>query len=425
MLRWFERRRMLWEYGCVLITIELCVSVWRTFSHGMYHAQLARIHDIFHIEIMMCISSMLIFKRFIQVLKKVKVDVYVYALRATLIVFIILSHISWTMSILYIPDESIIAIICFICLAIYLHLVCFLVLFIVVEFIAIRVRLPSIYLATFIRCKVKNTALSVILSAFFVLIGLAVTRFSPVVRRVDVIIEGLPPSFNDFSIALLTDVHIGPTVGRERIRRIVSLTNSLQPNAVAIAGDLVDGFINRDASNALPLAKLRSKYGTFYVTGNHEYYHSDVDEWLKFFTTHLNMTVLRNSHIKLYSNQGDNYLCMAGVDDFITEKLRITDHHMDAARALQGCEVNAPAILLVHQPNGADKIIRSIGNQRIDLILAGHTHGGQFYIFWPFAYIKNAYLYGLYKVSGSSTQIYVSPGVNYWGPPVKMINLWS
>lgn len=81
------------------------------------------------------------------------------------------------------------------------------------------------------------------------------------------IIEGLPPSFNDFSIALLTDVHIGPTVGRERIRRIVSLTNSLQPNAVAIAGDLVDGFINRDANNALPLADLRSKYGTFYVTG--------------------------------------------------------------------------------------------------------------------------------------------------------------
>uniref|UniRef100_A0A9J2P2F1 G-patch domain-containing protein n=1 Tax=Ascaris lumbricoides TaxID=6252 RepID=A0A9J2P2F1_ASCLU len=432
MLPWFERRRTPWEYGCVFITIELCVGVWRLFSHGMYHAQLVRLHDILHVEMMMCISSVLMFKRFVhssslitllyRVLKGQSRRVR-YALRATLIVFIILSHISWTIFYLYIPDESMIAIICFICLATYLHVACFLVLFCVIEFIAIRVPLPS-YLATFLRCKDKNTALCVFLSAFFVLTGLAVTRFSPVVRFSTLEFTiGLPPSFNDFSIALLTDVHIGPTVGRQRIRRIVSLTNSLQPNAVAIAGDLVDGFINRDANNALPLADLRSKYGTFYVTGNHEYYHSDVDEWLKFFTTSLNMTVLRNSNVKLYSNQGDDYLCMAGVDDFITEKLRIIDHHMDAAKALQGCGINAPTILLVHQPNGADKIIRSIDNERIDLILAGHTHGGQFYIFWPFAYLKNAYLYGLYKVKGSSTQIYVSPGVNYWGPPVKMINL--
>ncbi|KHN84873.1 Putative metallophosphoesterase F40B5.2 [Toxocara canis] len=422
---WLGSRWTSWECGGVLLTVEVCLVVSRLLSRGMYHAQLVRIHDILHIELVMCLSSVLVFRRMAQVLKGHSRRVR-FSVRTVLLTFLLLCHVSWTLFYLYIPDESVISVICFTCLAIYLHVACFLALFYMIELVALRVRLPQ-YLTALMRSKDKNTAFSVVFSVLLVLIGLAVTRFSPVVRRVNVVVDDLPQSLNDFSIALLTDVHIGPTVGRERIRRIVSMTNALQPSAVAIAGDLVDGFIQCHASSALPLADLRSKYGTFYVTGNHEYYHSDVDEWLKFFAARLNMTLLRNSNVKLYSSHGD-YLCMGGVDDFLTgykfeEKLHFAHHRMDGAKALQGCEPNAPSVLLVHQPNGAERILRRIHNQRIDLILSGHTHGGQFYIFWPFAYLKNAYLYGLYRVRDSSTQIYVSPGVNYWGPPVKMINL--
>jgi predicted MPP superfamily phosphohydrolase len=87
---------------------------------------------------------------------------------------------------------------------------------------------------------------------------------------------------------------------------------------------------------------------------------------------------------------------------------------MDAEKALAGCPLNSTVILLAHQPNAASKIMKST-KSRIDLILAGHVHGGQFLVFLPMAYVQNAFLHGLYRDSQTSTQIYVSAGVNYWG----------
>uniref|UniRef100_A0A915Q1W9 Calcineurin-like phosphoesterase domain-containing protein n=1 Tax=Setaria digitata TaxID=48799 RepID=A0A915Q1W9_9BILA len=289
------------------------------------------------------------------------------------------------------------------------------------------VELPSSHLTlcpralAIFRSRKFNTTLSLLLSLCLTGAGFAVTRSAPVVNRVNVKIQDLPHSLDGFTIVLLTDVHIGPTVDQKRIKEIVTKTNALHPDMVAISGDLVDGFLPILIQQTLPLKNLKSKYGIFYATGNHEYYYGDVNEWLHYFTTKFNITVLHNSHRNLCSSSGD-CICIAGVDDLFTEKLRIPGHYMDAERALDGCGETQPVILLVHQPNGASKILRST-KKRIDLILSGHTHAGQFYIVWLLAYLKNDFLYGHYKIKNSNTQIYVSSGVNYWGPPVKMLNL--
>ncbi|VDN01492.1 unnamed protein product [Thelazia callipaeda] len=279
--------------------------------------------------------------------------------------------------------------------------------------------------AAIFKSRKFSTILSLLLALFLTGAGFAATRSTPVVfyfqvNRVNVKIRNLPSSFDGFSIALLTDIHVGPTVDQKRVLKIVTKTSALYPDVVAISGDLVDGFPSNLAERTKPLANLKSKYGVYFVTGNHEYYHGDVDQWLHYFTTKLNITVLRNTHRNLCSISGD-CICIAGVDDYYTERLRIHNHRMDAERALDGCSNAQPVILLVHQPNGASKIVRNT-KKRIDLILSGHTHGGQLYILWLFAYLMNAFMYGHYRIKDSGTQIYVSSGVNYWGPPVGTVS---
>uniref|UniRef100_A0A158Q8Q3 Metallophos domain-containing protein n=1 Tax=Elaeophora elaphi TaxID=1147741 RepID=A0A158Q8Q3_9BILA len=308
----------------------------------------------------------------------------------------------------------------FICLSIYVHMGFFLIVLVIVELLSSHWIFWPKFLGVF-QCRKFNTILSLLLALFLTGAGFAVTRSAPVVNRVNVKIRDLPPSLDGFTIVLLTDIHIGPTVNRKRIEEIVAKTNALHADMIAISGDLVDGFLSNLVQPTLPLAKLKSKYGVYYTTGNHEYYYGDIDEWLHYFATKFNITVLRNENRNLCSSSGD-CICIAGTDDLFTEKLRIPDHHMDGERALSGCSEKQPVVLLAHQPNGASKILRNT-KKRIDLILSGHTHAGQFYIVWLLAYLKNDFLYGLYKIKNRDTQIYVSSGVNYWGPPVKMFNL--
>uniref|UniRef100_A0A8R1TNN6 Calcineurin-like phosphoesterase domain-containing protein n=1 Tax=Onchocerca volvulus TaxID=6282 RepID=A0A8R1TNN6_ONCVO len=308
----------------------------------------------------------------------------------------------------------------FICLSIYMHMSFFLMILVVLERVSSRWNFWPKFLLIF-QSRKFNTILSLLLAIFLTGVGFAATRSAPVVNRVNVKIRNLPLSLDGFTIVLLTDVHIGPTVNQRRIEEIVAKTNELHTDMVAISGDLVDGFLSNLVQPTLSLANLKSKYGVYYATGNHEYYYGDTNEWLHYFTTKLNITVLHNTNRNLCSNSGD-CICVAGVDDLLTEKLRIPDHHMDAERALSGCSETQPVILLVHQPNAASKILRST-KKRIDLILSGHTHAGQFYVVWLFVYLKNDFLHGLYKIKNSDTQIYVSSGVNYWGPPNMILRI--
>lgn len=229
------------------------------------------------------------------------------------------------------------------------------------------------------------------------------------VRTVRVPLAKLPPSMDGYTVVQLTDVHVGPTIGREFIVDLVAKVNALSPDAVVITGDLVDGSVEELGAHVAPLADLRARHGVFFVTGNHEYY-SGPDEWIAELGR-LGVRVLRNERVPL--GEGDASIDLAGVDDWSARRFG-NGHGADLPRALAGRDASRELVLLAHQP----KAVAEASQRGVGLVLSGHTHGGQI---WPFSYLvklDQPILAGLHKVG--STWAYVSEGTGYWGPPMRL-----
>jgi hypothetical protein len=230
------------------------------------------------------------------------------------------------------------------------------------------------------------------------------------VQKVTVPIAKLPADLSGYVIVQLTDVHVGPTIGREFLEEIVATANAESPDLVVITGDLVDGSVAELGPLMAPLAKLRAKDGVFFVTGNHEYY-SGVDEWLAFLPS-LGIRVLRNERVPLREGAAGGGLDLAGVDDHSAHQFG-SGHGTDLDKALSGRDASRALVLLAHQPK---TFLRAVLHQ-IDLQLSGHTHGGQI---WPWGYavrLDQPHVAGLSKDGAS--HIYVSRGTGYWGPPLR------
>ncbi|MEO8082060.1 MAG: metallophosphoesterase, partial [Caldimonas sp.] len=213
------------------------------------------------------------------------------------------------------------------------------------------------------------------LTAAITAIGLVNARRTAAVVRVDVPIAGLNPAWDGFSIAQISDVHVGPTIRRPYLEAIVAAVNRLDADIVAITGDLVDGSVSDLAEHVAPLAQLRSRHGTFFVTGNHEYY-SGAAAWVRELRR-LGAIVLMNQHVVLH--RGDAALVIAGVTDFSAGHFDSAEAS-DPVRALAGSPPAALRVLLAHQPRSA-AAAEAAG---VDLQLSGHTHGGQF---WPWNHL--------------------------------------
>lgn len=202
-------------------------------------------------------------------------------------------------------------------------------------------------------------------------------------------------------IVQISDVHVGPTIGKGFIEDIVASVNALDPDVIAITGDLVDGTVEQLAEHVAPLAKLRAKHGVYFVTGNHEYY-SGAEDWIAHLRT-LGIRVLRNEHVRIGGEDGFD---LAGIDD--------NSARPDLRRALAGRDDARACVLLAHQPRGIE-LANQLG---VDLQLSGHTHGGQMFP-WGFAVrLQQPFVAGLHKLSRA--QIYVSRGTGYWGPPMRL-----
>lgn len=226
------------------------------------------------------------------------------------------------------------------------------------------------------------------------------------VKNVRVPIGKLPKALSGYTIVQLTDVHVGPTIGREFIEQIVATTNALAPDVVAITGDLVDGSVESLGHLIEPLRELRAKDGVYFVTGNHEYY-SGVDAWLAHLRT-LGIRVLRNERLALREG-----LDLAGVDDTSAHSFG-HGHGQDVGRACMGRDESRALVLMAHQP----KAVIEACKHAVDLQLSGHTHGGQI---WPWGYavrLDQPHVAGLHDHEG--TAIYVSRGTGYWGPPLRV-----
>ncbi|MDX2559809.1 metallophosphoesterase [Streptomyces sp. TX20-6-3] len=226
----------------------------------------------------------------------------------------------------------------------------------------------------------------------------------PRVKRVTVPLARIPRAAHGYRIAVVSDIHLGPILGRAHTQRIVDTINSTQPDLIAVVGDLVDGTVENLGSAAEPLARLRARHGSFFVTGNHEYF-SGADAWVDH-VRELGLRPLRNERVEVAAG-----FDLAGVDDVAGES---EGQGPDFGRALGDRDRARAAVLLAHQPIVVHDAVR----HGVDLQLSGHTHGGQL---WPGNYLAelaNPTVAGLERYG--DTQLYVSRGAGAWGPPVRV-----
>ena len=248
-----------------------------------------------------------------------------------------------------------------------------------------------------------------LLALAFSAIGYANARRTARVVRVRIPLQGLDPALEGFRIVQITDIHVGPTIKQHYLQAIVDRVNALQPDVVAITGDLVDGSVAELRAHVAPLAGLHARHGVFFVTGNHEYY-SGVHGWVAELTR-LGIRVLHNEHVVL--QHGGAPLVLAGVPDFSGHHFD-TAHGSDPAAALRGAPAHAPRELLAHQPRTA----AAAAQAGFDLQISGHTHGGQFLPWTFFVPLQQPYTAGLHQLG--RLQVYVSRGTGYWGPPKRL-----
>lgn len=230
--------------------------------------------------------------------------------------------------------------------------------------------------------------------------------FNPVIRHVNVPIRNLPEYWRNKSVVQISDVHLGHVFNQNFLSKIVDKINIEKPEAVFITGDLFDGMDGRLDIHVRPLDNITAPLGMFFITGNHETYFG-VDR-AKQILAQTKVHVLSDETVDLEGLQiiGLNYS-----DRFENRDLvKIINEQKDII-------LNRPAVLLYHSPVQVDKI-KEAG---IDLLLAGHTHGGQMF---PFAYITRlifrGYDYGLSTEGDFS--IYTTSGVGTWGPTIRTGN---
>ena len=257
--------------------------------------------------------------------------------------------------------------------------------------------------------RVTAGAIASVVSALTVIAVRSALR--PVeVRRVRVRLARLPPAQHGLTIVQITDLHVGPTIGRDVVEDVVNRTNALAPDIVAITGDLVDGRVSTLRDAVAPLANLRARRGVFFVTGNHEYF-SGVDEWLKELPR-LGIRVLVNERVSI--GDGDAGFDLGGIEDRTAHSYGGLPPAAALARALEGRNPARELVLLAHQPRS----LLDAAGMGIGLQISGHTHGGQI---WPFGYLvrlQQGFWPGLHR--HGDAQIYVSRGTGYWGPPMRL-----
>jgi predicted MPP superfamily phosphohydrolase len=226
----------------------------------------------------------------------------------------------------------------------------------------------------------------------------------PAVRRVEIALARWPRALDGFRIVQISDIHIGPLLGRGFAERLTERVNALAPDLVAVTGDLVDGSVEALRDEVAPFGALRAKHGVYFVTGNHDVY-SGGEPWVER-VCELGLRALRNERVAIGGEEGFD---LAGVDDHRGDWVRGSSEDLDAA--LAGRDAARALVLLAHDPG----TFRRASKRGVDLQLSGHTHGGQI---WPFNYLVRIavpYVAGLHRVGTS--QLYVSRGSGFWGPP--------
>ncbi len=245
-----------------------------------------------------------------------------------------------------------------------------------------------------------------VMAISYLLRGLTQGLRKPTVNSVTVKIADFPR--DRLSIVQLSDIHVGRTIRREFIEYLVERSNELEPDLVVITGDLVDLPISEIEYDLYPLRELRAP--SYFILGNHEYFHGPGEALA--FVRELGITPLVNEHVVI--GEGEERFNLVGLADVIGARAGLFPPDLESAYA--GIEQDRTCIVLAHQP----RMIDEMGDHRCDLMLSGHTHGGQIFPFGMLVMAAQPYLAGLHE-HAPGRQIFVSRGAGYWGPPLRVL----
>ncbi|MBA4020974.1 MAG: metallophosphoesterase [Gordonia sp.] len=267
---------------------------------------------------------------------------------------------------------------------------------------------PAVEPAGTSRRRVLQVATAVVAVGAIATAGYGVVEAArPRIVRVRVPLRRLPPEFVGLRVALVSDLHVGPTRGREFTARVVDLVNEQRPDLIVIAGDLIDGTVAKVAADLEPLAELVAPLGVFGVSGNHEFYADDGGRWLDVWDR-LGVRTLRNERVSV--NRDGASIDLVGIHDYSSPK----PYEPDLDAALAGRDPSTFALLIAHEPRQA----LEASDLGVDLQLSGHTHGGQM---WPIRYlvpVQQPSVQGLDRIG--NTTLYTTRGAGAWGPPVRV-----
>jgi predicted MPP superfamily phosphohydrolase len=268
--------------------------------------------------------------------------------------------------------------------------------------------LASLLVRTDLRTESVSLLILAASTALF-LLGFVRAQFGVTIRRVAVPLEQLPPEFAGLKILQISDLHVGPTIRKRFVEKLVQLGSEAKPDLAVFTGDFADGKVRELAGEVAPLAALSAPLGKYYVPGNHEYYWGAAS-WIEK-ARELGFTPLLNAHEVV--RKGGKALAIAGVPDPTAEGFGFAGP--DLGLALAGIPPETfPRILLCHQP-----ILTADAERRgVTLQLSGHTHGGQFFPWTLVASWVHRFNAGLHRLG--ALWIYVSRGTGYWGPPVRI-----
>ncbi|QII06200.1 metallophosphoesterase [Rhodococcoides fascians A25f] len=257
-----------------------------------------------------------------------------------------------------------------------------------------------------LRVSRVGSAITALVSIAAVGYGL-VEAATPRVTNTAVALGGLPAEFDGVRVALVSDLHAGPSRGAGFVRTVVDSVNAQNPDVVLLDGDLIDGTVALVGEDLEPLRDLDAPLGVFAVSGNHEFYAGDGGEWLDFWAT-LGIDVLRNERTTI--TRGDAAIDIAGINDATAP----APYEPDLAAALDGIDSDRFVLLMAHQPKQA----LEASDFGVDMQVSGHTHGGQI---WPIRYLvplQQPSVEGLDTIG--NTTLYTTRGAGAWGPPVRV-----
>jgi uncharacterized protein len=266
--------------------------------------------------------------------------------------------------------------------------------------------IPASWLNDIAKTRMVLFTGSIIVVTLVVLSG-HINTWYPVINRLEISLDGRDSQMDAFTMAVVSDIHLGTLTSKHRIRKMVSRINSLEPDIIVLAGDILDEdvgpVIHKDLGSAIK--DLDAPLGVFGVTGNHEFI-GGIDEAAEYLTSH-GIKLIRDSVVKI-----NNSFYLAGREDLAISQFTGMNRK-SLEDLMKMAEDDLPVIMLDHQPYNLDRSAAA----GVDLQLSGHTHHGQL---WPFNFITRA-IYSISRGYGEieGMKVYVSNGIGTWGPPVR------